>query len=82
MNLPTLRCVFRRWLYSRLCNPFRTLLTHEFLNEMLKHDTRQLQWIVSLNFAGGIRDVLTMTVTCTKLESNQGGSTAPAGDTP
>ena len=69
----TLRTRFRRWIYRRLCNPFRTLLTQEMLCEMLRSNSKTLTWTVSLDFDGGVRDVLTMTVTCDKVESNTSG---------
>ena len=66
----TLRTRFRRWIYRRLVGPFRTILTQEMLCEMLRADSKTLTWTVSLDFDGGPRDVLTMTVTCDKVESN------------
>ena len=72
----TLRTRFRRWIYKLLIGPFRTILTQEMLCEMLRANSKTLTWTVSLDFDAGVRDVLTMTVTCDKVESNIRDSTA------
>lgn len=77
--LVRLKSAFQRWLYRRLCNPFRTMLTQEFLHEMLAADTRQLRWTVSLEYDGGIVDALTMTVTCDKVTPNNRNRPDSAG---
>ena len=66
-----LRHRWREWLYRRLRGAALTMLTRQFLHEMLASKTRSLRWTVSMDYSNGIRDVLVMTVTCDKAESTE-----------